>query len=160
VGRHFCEPQVGRAFHEFYGENLFRSDLSVYIEELGSLLDHSGWIGEAERNAARIFGADLSYFVLNGTSTANQIVGHSCVVSGDVVLADRNCHKSVNYSFCVTNAVPIYLHPIRNGYGIIGPAPQMSLPLLKVRFGRGVEPSPGNPVAEVPICVLKIVLHS
>jgi arginine decarboxylase len=94
----------------------------VSVAELGSLLDHSGrW--DAERNAARIFGADMTFFVLNGTSTANQIVAHSAIVAGDVVLADRNCHKSLNYALTVTDAIPVYLLPARNGYGIIGPIP-------------------------------------
>ena len=68
-----------------------------------------------------MFGAEATYFVFNGTSTSNQIVAHACVVAGDVVLADRNCHKSVNYALTVTDAIPVYLMPSRNGYGIIGP---------------------------------------
>ncbi len=122
-GTAFRKSPVGKAFYDFYGETLFRTDLSVSVGELGSLLDHSGPIGEAERAAARVFGADFSLFVLNGTSTANQIVAHSCIVPGDVVLADRNCHKSLNYALTVTGAVPVYLMPVRNGYGIIGPIP-------------------------------------
>ena len=120
-GTAFRKSQVGKAFYDFYGETLFRTDLSVSVAELGSLLDHSGVVGEAERNAARVFGADATYFVLTGTSTSNQIVAHACVVAGDVVLADRNCHKSVNYALTVTGAVPVYLMPSRNGYGLIGP---------------------------------------
>ena len=122
-GTAFRKSQVGKAFYDFYGENLFRTDLSVSVAELGSLLDHSGTIGAAEKNAARIFGAGTTFFVLNGTSTSNQIVAHSCVVAGDVVLADRNCHKSVNYALTVTDAIPVYLVPSRNGFGIIGPIP-------------------------------------
>jgi arginine decarboxylase len=126
-GTAFRKSQVGKAFYDFYGETLFRTDLSVSVGELGSLLDHSGAVGAAERNAARVFGAKQTYFVLNGTSTSNQIVAHSCVVAGDVVLADRNCHKSVNYALTVTDAIPVYLVPSRNGYGIIGPIPRAQL---------------------------------
>ena len=126
-GAAFRKTPVGKAFYDFYGENLFRTDLSVSVTELGSLLDHSGPVAESERNAARIFGADMTYFVLNGTSTANQIVAHSAIVAGDVVLADRNCHKSINYALAVTDAIPVYLHPTRNGYGIIGPIPASAL---------------------------------
>jgi arginine decarboxylase len=126
-GTAFRKSQVGKAFYDFYGETLFRTDLSVSVAELGSLLDHSGVVGEAERNAARVFGADATYFVLNGTSTSNQIVAHACVVAGDVVLADRNCHKSVNYALTATDAIPVYLMPSRNGYGIIGPIPSARL---------------------------------
>jgi arginine decarboxylase len=126
-GTAFRKSQVGKAFYDFYGETLFRTDLSVSVAELGSLLDHSGVVEEAEKNAARVFGAEATYFVLNGTSTSNQIVAHSCVVAGDVVLADRNCHKSVNYALTVTDAIPVYLMPSRNGYGIIGPIPAARL---------------------------------
>ena len=126
-GAAFRKTPVGKAFYDFYGENLFRTDLSVSVSELGSLLDHSGVVAESERNAARIFGADSTFFVLNGTSTANQIVAHSAIVAGDVVLADRNCHKSLNYALTVTDAIPVYLRPSRNGYGIIGPIPPTAL---------------------------------
>jgi arginine decarboxylase len=126
-GTAFRKTAVGKAFYDFYGENLFRTDLSVSVGELGSLLDHSGRVAASERNAARIFGAETTFFVLNGTSTANQIVAHSAVVAGDVVLADRNCHKSLNYALAITDAIPVYLRPVRNGYGIIGPIPASAL---------------------------------
>jgi len=132
-GAAFLKTPIGRVFHDFFGEQVFRSDLSVSVPELGSLLDHSGPAGAAEANAARIFGADMTFFVLNGTSAANQIVGHSCIVAGDVVLADRNCHKSINYSLTVTDARPAYLLPTRNGYGIIGPIPARALAADAVR---------------------------
>jgi arginine decarboxylase len=137
-GTAFRKSQVGKAFYDFYGETVFRTDLSVSVGELGSLLDHSGAVGAAERNAARVFGAEWTYFVLNGTSTSNQIVAHSCVVAGDIVLADRNCHKSVNYALTVTDAIPVYLVPSRNGYGIIGPIPraQLTAPMISGRPGR------------------------
>jgi arginine decarboxylase len=126
-GAAFRKTPVGKAFYDYYGENLFRTDLSVSVTELGSLLDHSGPVADAERNAAQIFGADMTYFVLNGTSTANQIVAHSAIIAGDVVLADRNCHKSLNYALAITDAIPVYLRPSRNGYGIIGPIPASAL---------------------------------
>ena len=81
---------VGRAFHQFYGENTLRSDLSISVPELGSLLDHTGPIKDAENEAARNFGADHTFFVTNGTSTANKIVWHGTVARGDVVFVDRN----------------------------------------------------------------------
>ena len=126
-GAAFRASPIGRAFFDFYGEELFRTDLSVSVGELGSLLDHSGVVGEAERNAARVFGADQTYFVLNGTSTSNQIVAHSSVTAGDIVLVDRNCHKSINYAVTITDAIPVYLVPSRNGYGIIGPIARAQL---------------------------------
>jgi arginine decarboxylase len=147
----FLKTPVGRAFHDFFGEQVFRSDLSVSVPELGSLLDHSGPAGAAEANAARIFGADLTFFVLNGTSTANQIVGHSCVVAGDVVLADRNCHKSINYALTVTGARPAYLLPTRNGYGIIGPIPARALTPEAVRSLIAASPLASGAAARSPV---------
>ena len=88
---------------------------------LGSLLDHTGPIAEGERNAARIFGTDETLFVVGGTSAANKIIWHGTVSRGDLVLCDRNCHKSILHSLIMTGATPIYLTPSRNGLGIIGP---------------------------------------
>ncbi|AWN17165.1 Orn/Lys/Arg decarboxylase N-terminal domain-containing protein [Salinisphaera sp. LB1] len=123
----FLKSPVGRAFFEYFGENVLRSDLSVSVPELGSLLEHSGVVGDAEREAAETFGADRTYFVTNGTSTANKIVWHANVARGDVVLVDRNCHKSILHAIVMTGAIPIYLPTTRNAYGIIGPIPRAEL---------------------------------
>lgn len=117
----FRKSPVGQQFYEFFGENTLRSDISVSVGKLGSLLDHTGPIAEGERNAARIFGSDETLFVVGGTSTANKIVWHGTVARGDLVLCDRNCHKSILHSLIMTGATPIYLIPSRNGLGIIGP---------------------------------------
>jgi len=117
----FRKSPVGQLFYEFFGENTLRSDISVSVGALGSLLDHTGPIAEGERNAARIFGTDETLFVVGGTSTANKIVWHGTVGKGDLVLCDRNCHKSILHSLIMTGATPIYLVPSRNGLGIIGP---------------------------------------
>jgi arginine decarboxylase len=117
----FRKSPVGQLFYSFFGENTLRSDISVSVGSLGSLLDHTGPIAEGERNAARIFGADHTLFVVGGTSTANKIVWHGMVGQGDLVLCDRNCHKSILHSLVMTGATPIYLVPSRNGLGIIGP---------------------------------------
>ncbi|WP_312570642.1 arginine/lysine/ornithine decarboxylase [Stutzerimonas balearica] len=119
----FRKSPVGQAFHQFFGENTLRSDLSVSAPELGSLLDHTGPLAAAEARAARNFGADHTFFVINGTSTANKIVWHSMVTRGDLVLVDRNCHKSILHSIIMTGAIPLYLTPARNELGIIGPIP-------------------------------------
>ncbi|WP_120995295.1 lysine decarboxylase [Stutzerimonas urumqiensis] len=119
----YRKSPVGQAFHQFFGENTLRSDLSVSVPELGSLLDHTGPLAAAEARAARNFGADHTYFVINGTSTANKIVWHSMVARGDIVLVDRNCHKSILHAIIMTGAIPIYLTPARNELGIIGPIP-------------------------------------
>jgi arginine decarboxylase len=120
-GTAFRKSPVGQLFYTFFGENTLRSDISVSVGQLGSLLDHTGPIAEGERNAARIFGADETLFVVGGTSTSNKIVWHGTVSRGDLVLCDRNCHKSILHSLVMTGATPIYLVPSRNGLGIIGP---------------------------------------
>src|SRR5215470_11842710 len=117
----FRKSPVGQLFYSFFGENTLRSDISVSVGALGSLLDHTGPIAEGERNAARIFGPDHTLFVVGGTSTANKIIWHGTVAKGDLVLCDRNCHKSILHSLIMTGATPIYLIPSRNGLGIIGP---------------------------------------
>ncbi|HTT13639.1 MAG TPA: arginine/lysine/ornithine decarboxylase [Burkholderiaceae bacterium] len=117
----FLKSPVGHALHAFFGENTLRSDLSVSVPELGSLLDHTGPVKTAEAYAAKVFGSDHTYFVTNGTSTANKIVWHSMAGRDDLVAVDRNCHKSLLHSLIMTGATPIYFTPARNDYGIIGP---------------------------------------
>ena len=120
----FLKSPVGQMFHQFFGENLLRADVCNAVEELGQLLDHTGPVAASERNAARIFGCDHLFFVTNGTSTANKIVWHYVVAPGDVVVVDRNCHKSVLHAIIMTGAIPVFLTPTRNHYGIIGPIPK------------------------------------
>jgi arginine decarboxylase len=119
----FLKHPVGMEFHKFFGENLMRSDLGISTSPLGSWLDHIGPPGESERNAARIFGADWTFYVLGGSSTSNQIVGHGVIGQDDIVIVDANCHKSICHSLTVTGARPVYLTPTRNGYGMIGLVP-------------------------------------
>jgi lysine decarboxylase/arginine decarboxylase len=131
----FLKTTCGRLFFEFFGENTLRSDLSVSAPELGSLLEHTKLIEKSEKFAAKVFGADKTYFVTNGTSTANKIVFHSAVSSGDIVLVDRNCHKSIMHALIMTGARPIYLIPTRNHYGIIGPIPLKEFNNIKEKLG-------------------------
>ncbi|WP_394297046.1 Orn/Lys/Arg family decarboxylase [Nocardiopsis valliformis] len=123
----FLKSAVGRTFFEYYGEKLFRTDLSISAPGLGSLLDHQGAIGEAERNAARVFGSDFTFFVLNGTSSADRIVGHHCLGPEDRVLIDRNCHKAIVHTLVISGARPEYMLPTRNSLGLIGPVPPARL---------------------------------
>jgi arginine decarboxylase len=111
-------------FHQFFGENMLRADVCNAVEELGQLLDHTGPVAASERNAARIFNSDHLYFVTNGTSTSNKIVWHSTVAPGDIVVVDRNCHKSILHAIMMTGAIPVFLMPTRNNFGIIGPIPK------------------------------------
>jgi lysine decarboxylase/arginine decarboxylase len=135
-GTAFLKSPSGRAFYRFFGEQIFRSDLSISVGELGSLLDHSGPVGEAERYAAKVFGADMTYFVTNGTSTANKIVFFGRVTKDDIVLVDRNCHKSAEHALTMTHSVAVYMLPTRNRYGIIGPIPpgEMTPKALKAKI--------------------------
>ncbi|MGE5340003.1 MAG: Orn/Lys/Arg decarboxylase N-terminal domain-containing protein [Candidatus Omnitrophota bacterium] len=120
-GEGFLRSPAGVAFYKFFGEDVMRADLSISVPELGSLLDHSGPTGDAEKASARTFGADYTYYVLNGTSTANQIIWRSQVCKDEPALVDRNCHKSLNYAMIITEARPTYMKPRRNKLGIIGP---------------------------------------
>jgi arginine decarboxylase len=138
---------AGRAFHDYFGERLLRSDLSISVGELGSLFEHSGPIGEAERNAARVFGADLTYFVLHGDSTCNRVVGHFSVTRDEIALVDRNCHKSVLHGLVVSGARPVYLIPTRNGYGLAGPLPPAELAADSVAARIAANPLTGQAVS-------------
>ncbi len=120
----FLKSPVGQMFHQFFGENMLRADVCNAVDELGQLLDHTGAVAASERNAARIFNADHLFFVTNGTSTSNKIVWHSCVGPDDIVVVDRNCHKSNLHAIMMTGAIPVFLTPTRNHYGIIGPIPK------------------------------------
>lgn len=120
----FLKSPVGQMFHQFFGENMLRADVCNAVDELGQLLDHTGPIAESELNAARIFHADHCFFVTNGTSTSNKIVWHANVGNNDVVVVDRNCHKSILHAITMTGAIPVFLRPTRNHLGIIGPIPR------------------------------------
>lgn len=120
----FLKSPVGQMFHQFFGENMLRADVCNAVEELGQLLDHTGPVAKSEQNAARIFGCDNLFFVTNGTSTSNKIVWNYTVAPGDIVIVDRNCHKSILHAITLTGAIPVFLMPTRNHYGIIGPIPR------------------------------------
>ena len=119
----FLKSPVGQMFHQFFGENMLRADVCNAVDELGQLLDHTGPVAASERNAARIFNADHLFFVTNGTSTSNKMVWHSTVAPDDIVVVDRNCHKSILHAITMTGSIPVFLTPTRNHYGIIGPIP-------------------------------------
>ena len=129
----FLKSPIGQMFHQFFGENMLRADVCNAVEELGQLLDHTGPVAASERNAARIFNADHCYFVTNGTSTSNKMVWHHTVAPGDVVVVDRNCHKSILHAIIMTGAVPVFLTPTRNHYGIIGPIPKSEFEPAAIR---------------------------
>ncbi len=123
----FLKSPVGRAFFDFFGENLFRTDMGIERGALGSMLGHSGPVGESERFAARVFGAHRSYTVTNGTSASNRAIMSACVGDNEIALCDRNCHKSIEQGLFNTGGIPVFLMPTRNRYGIIGPIPPEQL---------------------------------
>ena len=120
-GSGMLRSPAGTAFFKFFGENIFRGDVSTTIPSVGDALLHTGAVGQAEKDAAKIFGADYTFFVLNGSSNSNRIVFSGVVTEGDVVLQDRNCHKSAMQACILTQGRPVYLKPSRNNLGIIGP---------------------------------------
>ena len=120
-GAFFRKHPAGRAFYNFFGENTFRADLCNADVAMGDLLIHEGPALEAQRHAARVYNADKTYFVLNGTSTSNKVVLNAVLTPGDIVLFDRNNHKSIDHGALVlAGATPVYLETARNAFGSIG----------------------------------------
>ncbi|ALK29680.1 Orn/Lys/Arg decarboxylase N-terminal domain-containing protein [Burkholderia plantarii] len=129
----YLKHPVGREFLRFFGENIMRADIGIATPDLGNWLEHRGVPGQSEREAARTFGADATYYVVGGSSQSNQIVGHAMLRPGEMVLVDRNCHKSVNHELTITGARPIYFKPARNGYGLIGLIPPEQFEAAAIR---------------------------
>jgi ornithine decarboxylase len=121
-GMFYSRSPIGRIFVEHLGEAIFRDDLDNSVLELGDLLVHEGPALRAQKEAAKIFGAERTYFVLNGTSSSNKIVLSALVAPGDLVLFDRNNHKAAHHgALMLGGGVPIYLETDRNAQGMIGP---------------------------------------
>ncbi|MDO5053883.1 MAG: ornithine decarboxylase SpeF [Pasteurella oralis] len=120
-GQYFRKHPAGRYLYDFYGENIFRSDICNADVKLGDLLIHEGAACDAQKHAAQVFNADKTYFVLNGTSSANKVVTNALLTPGDLVLFDRNNHKSIHHGALIqAGATPIYLETARNPFGFIG----------------------------------------
>ena len=120
-GQFFRKSPTGQLFFKHFGENIFRNDLCNADIDLGDLLIHEGAAAEAQRYAAEVFGADRTYFVLNGTSTSNKVVANAVLRRGDLVLFDRNNHKSLHQGALIqAGAIPIFLPTSRNPFGMIG----------------------------------------
>ncbi|MFC3814073.1 ornithine decarboxylase [Lysobacter sp. GCM10012299] len=121
-GQMFMRHPVGRVFYEHMGENVFRDDICNAMVGLGDLLIHEGPALAAQRGASKVFQSDRTYFVLNGTSSSNKVVNTSLLRSKDIVLFDRNNHKSNHHgALLMAGAIPIYLETDRNGFGMVGP---------------------------------------
>lgn len=111
-------------FGEFYGRNMFLAETSATTGGLDSLLQPTGPIKKAQEMARDAYGSQHTFFVTNGTSTANKIVMQALVEPGDVVLIDRDCHKSHHYGLVLAGAYPVYLdsYPIQE-YSMYGAVP-------------------------------------
>ncbi|WP_264050572.1 Orn/Lys/Arg family decarboxylase [Methylobacterium flocculans] len=121
-GIFYNRSPIGRIFVEHLGEAVFRDDLDNSVLDLGDLLVHEGPALKAQKEAAVIFGAEKTYFVLNGTSASNKIVLSALVAEGDLVLFDRNNHKAAHHgALFLGGAIPVFLETDRNAYGLIGP---------------------------------------
>jgi ornithine decarboxylase len=133
-GMFYSRSPIGRIFVEHLGEAIFRDDLDNSVLELGDLLTHEGPALRAQKEAAKIFGAERTYFVLNGTSGSNKIVLSALVAPGDLVLFDRNNHKAAHHgALMLAGGVPIYLETDRNAFGLIGPIDYEALDEKKIR---------------------------
>lgn len=119
----YLKHPVGLQFHKFFGENIMRADIGISTAQMGDWLEHIGPSNESECNAARIFGADWTFYVLGGSSASNRIVCQGAIGAEEMVVADRNCHKSLNHGLTLSRARAVYLKPTRNSYGMIGPIP-------------------------------------
>ena len=120
-GAFFKKHPAGRQFYDFFGENVFRADMCNADVKLGDLLIHEGSAKHAQKFAAQVFNADKTYFVLNGTSAANKVVTNALLTRGDLVLFDRNNHKSNHHGALIqAGATPVYLEAARNPFGFIG----------------------------------------
>ncbi len=125
-------------FGEFYGRNLFLAETSATTGGLDSLLQPTGPLKKAQELASRAFGSRHTFFATNGTSTTNKIVVQALVEPGDIVLIDRDCHKSHHYGMVLSGAYPVYLHsyplPKYSMYGAV-PLDHIRQKLLALRQG-------------------------
>ena len=121
-GVFYSRSPIGRVFMEHLGEAVFRDDLDNSVLDLGDLLTHEGPALDAQKEAAKIFGAEKTYFVLNGTSSSNKIALTALVTDGDLVLFDRNNHKAAHHgALMIAGGIPVYVPTVRNAWGLIGP---------------------------------------
>lgn len=122
-GMAYVKHPVGIEFINFFGENMLRADIGVATAEMGDYLTHSGPPKKSEEIAAKLFGADWTFYGVAGSSGSNRVVAQGAIGANEIAVVDRNCHKSLNHGLTLSQARPVYLTPTRNGYGLIGPIP-------------------------------------
>ncbi|WOO49701.1 Orn/Lys/Arg decarboxylase N-terminal domain-containing protein [Hafnia alvei] len=132
-GMAYLKHPVGAEFINFFGENMMRADIGVATAEMGDYLIHAGPSKKSEDIAAELFGADWTFYGVSGSSGSNRIVAQGAVGANEIVVVDRNCHKSLNHGLTLSQGRPVYLKPTRNGYGLIGPIPTKRLSQASIR---------------------------
>ena len=133
-GMFYSRSPVGRIFVEHLGQAVFRDDLDNSVLEMGDLLTHEGPALKAQMEAAKVFGAERTYFVLNGTSTSNKIALQALLAEGDLVLFDRNNHKAAHHgALFLGEAIPVFIETARNPHGLIGPMQAGALDEARLR---------------------------
>ena len=133
-GQFYEKHPAGVVFKKFFGDNMLRADVSDTVAELGDTLTHGGTPLDSEQEAAQAFNADKVYYVTNGTTSSNTICANAVLSEGDLVLFDRNNHKSLyNSALIMTGAKPVYLPTSRNPLGLIGPVISNDLDEEKIR---------------------------
>lgn len=110
-GMAYVNHPVGIEFINFFGENMMRADIGVATAEMGDYLVHIGPPQQSEKIAAKLFGADWTFY---GVSGSNRIVTQGAVAADEIALVDRNCHKSLNHGLTLSQARPVYLKPTRS----------------------------------------------
>jgi arginine decarboxylase len=157
-GEAYRRHPVGAEFQRLFGEGLTRADVGMRVPELGEWLEHAGAPADSERRAARVFGADWSYFVLGGSSAANRIIVTGTTARDEVVIVDRSCHRSVVHGLILAGARPVYLKPACNAYGMLGPVPPWCLAPGHVR--ELIDHSPLARGAAAPDPALAVITNS
>lgn len=132
-GMAYLKHPIGIEFINFFGENMMRADIGVATAEMGDYLIHAGPSKTSEEIAAELFGADWTFYGVSGSSGSNRIVAQGAVGANEIVVVDRNCHKSLNHGLTLSQGRPVYLKPTRNGYGLIGPIPTKRLSQASIR---------------------------
>lgn len=135
-GQYYDKHPAGVVFNKFFGKNLMFADTSDTVPQLGDTMTHAGTPLDAEKLAAKTYHADKVYFCTNGTTSANSICASALLSEGDLVLFDRNNHKSLyNSALVMSGAKPVYIPTDRNALGLIGEMDPDFLTEDKIRAG-------------------------
>lgn len=157
-GNFYAKHPAGEVFRSFFGDNFLYADVSDTIPELGDTLTHNGTPLNAEQQAAKAFNADKVYFCTNGTTSSNTICATAALTEGDLVLFDRNNHKSLyNSALVMTGAKPVYLKADRDQLGLIGPlvGSELDEQVIREKIAK-VDPAKAKAKRPVRLAVLQL----